>query len=325
MRYIEYDQTGEAKGLSVQETETPTCGKDQLLIKVAAAGVNRPDVMQRKGLYAPPPDASPILGLEVAGEIAEIGSDITGYELGDKVCALVNGGGYAQYVAVPASQCLPIPRGLSMVEAASLPETYFTVWSNVFDRAALQPGESLLVHGGSSGIGVTAIQMARAMGSTVYTTAGSEEKCQVCRDLGATLAVNYKTDDFAAVISEHTKQQGVDVILDMVAGKYVQKNMSLAARNGRIVMIAFMGGHKANLSMLPMLVKSLTLSAATLRPQSQAEKASIAQQLHQTIWPLISAKEIVPVIAAEMPLEDASRAHQLMESSVHIGKIVLTL
>lgn len=325
MRFIEITKPGDTTALNLSETSTPNYASDEVLVKVAAAGINRPDIMQRKGLYNPPADASPIPGLEIAGTIDEVGENVTQFVVGDQVCALVNGGGYAEYVAVPASQCLPVPTGWSMVEAASVPETYFTVWSNVYDRAKLQPGESLLVHGGSSGIGVAAIQMAVATGSTVYTTAGSSEKCQTCLDLGATLAINYKLDDFVDAIATHTGKQGVDVILDMVAGDYVQKNMTVAARNGRIAMIAFMGGHKTEVSLLPMLMKNLTISASTLRPQSQVFKAEIAENLREAIWPHLDSGQIKPVIAAEFPLAEASGAHELMESSQHIGKIVLKI
>jgi len=325
MQFIETTEPGNADVLKLGETRRPHCADDQVLIKVAAAGVNRPDIMQRKGLYNPPADASPILGLEVAGYVERVGDQVTLWAVGDAVCALVNGGGYAEYVTVPATQCLPVPAGWSLIEAASLPETYFTVWSNVYDRAKLQVGESLLVHGGSSGIGVAAIQMAVATGSTVYTTAGTAKKCQTCIELGATLAVNYKTEDFTKSILAHTNKQGVDVILDMVAGDYLEKNMALSAQNGRIAMIAFMGGHKTNVSLLPMLMKNLNLSASTLRPQSQAQKAAIAESLLKTIWPHLDNGQIQPVIAAQIPLAEAAEAHKLMESSEHIGKIILTI
>jgi len=325
MQFIQIIEPGNADVLRLGETEIPSCADDQVLVKVAAAGVNRPDIMQRNGLYNPPIDASPILGLEVAGTIEQLGDKVSQWAVGDAVCALVNGGGYAEYVTVPASQCLPIPTGWSMTEAASVPETYFTVWSNVYDRARLQAGESLLVHGGSSGIGVAAIQMAVATGSKVYTTAGSAEKCQACTDLGASLAVNYKSEDFVELISAHTGKKGVDVILDMVVGDYLEKNMVLAAREGRIAMIAFMGGHKPNASLMPMLMKNIQLTASTLRPQSQAQKAEIAKNLRRTIWPHLESGQIKPVIAAQFPLSDASKAHELMETSKHIGNIVLTV
>lgn len=324
MKFIEISEPGNADVLRLGKTNRPDYSNDEVLIKVAAAGVNRPDIMQRKGLYNPPPGASAILGLEVAGVIDKIGSNVTQFSIGDEVCALVNGGGYAEYVSAPASQCLPVPTGWSMIDAASLPETYFTVWFNVYDRAKLQSGESLLVHGGSSGIGVAAIQMAVATGSPVYTTAGSAAKCQACLDLGASLAVNYKEEDFVALIEAHIGKQGVDVILDMVAGDYLQKNMAVAGQNGRIAMIAFMGGHKTTVSLLPMLMKNLNIAASTLRPQSKSKKAEIAKDLQKIIWPHLNNGQIKPVIAAQMPLAKASHAHKLMESSEHIGKIVLT-
>ncbi len=325
MKIVHFDEPGDADVLQPSTTDIPTINANEVLIKVAAAGVNRPDIMQRKGHYPPPPGASPLLGLEVAGTITAIGDEVTGFKVNDTVCALVNGGGYAEYVSAPAGQCLPVPAGWSMQEAASLPETFFTVWTNVFDLGKLKEGETLLVHGGTSGIGVAAIQMAVASGARVITTAGSDKKCAACIDLGAVLAINYKTEDFEAVIKEKLPQSGVDVILDMVGGDYIKKNMSVAARDARIVMIAFMGGHKTELSFLPMLMKRLTLTASTLRPQSAAEKAKIASQLKEQIWPHLESGKIKPVIAAQYDFDQASEAHELMESSAHIGKIVLTI
>lgn len=325
MQAIVIHTPGEPAVMQLEQVDPPSIGTHEVLIKVSAAGVNRPDIMQRKGHYPAPADASPLLGLEVAGTISEVGTDVSEFQVGDEVCALVNGGGYAEFVNAPASQCLPIPKGWSMIEAASLPETYFTVWSNVFGIGKLQSGESLLVHGGSSGIGVAAIQMAVAMGATVYCTAGSAEKCEACVGLGASLAINYKSDDFEEILKATTSKQGVDVILDIVAGSYIQKNMSVAARGGRIIMIAFQGGHKAEVSFLPMLMKKLSLFASTLRPQTVTEKAKIATDLKQHIWPHLSSGKIKPVIAGTFPIAEAAAAHELMESSQHIGKIVLTL
>jgi putative PIG3 family NAD(P)H quinone oxidoreductase len=296
-----------------------------VLIKVHAAGVNRPDVMQRQGLYPPPPGASPILGLEVAGEVVETGNDISAWSVSDRVCALTNGGGYAEYVAVPAGQCLPVSEGLPVEEAAALPETFFTVWSNVFDRARLKPGESFLVHGGSSGIGTTAIQMASALGSKVFTTAGSQEKCAACRRFGADVAVNYHEQDYVEVLKQATDGQGVDVILDMVGGDYVSRNLKLAAKDGRIVSISFIKGSRVEIDMMHILLKRLIVTGSTLRPRTAGAKADIAEKLRVHIWPLIENKKIKPPIAARFPLEDVADSHRLMESSKHIGKIILTV
>lgn len=325
MKIVHFNEPGDADVLKLSSAEIPSIADDEVLIKVAAAGINRPDIMQRKGHYPPPPGASPVLGLEVAGIITAVGNQVTEFKVDDAVCALVNGGGYAEYVSAPAGQCLTVPSGWSMLEAASLPETFFTVWANVFDLGQLKEGETLLVHGGTSGIGVAAIQMAIASGARVITTAGSDEKCAACSELGATLAINYKTEDFEDAIKEKFPDSGVDVILDMVAGDYIKKNMSVASRDARIVMIAFMGGHKTELSFLPMLMKRLTLTASTLRPQSAAEKARIATALKQHIWPHLESGKIKPVIAANYNFNQASNAHALMESSAHIGKIVLTI
>ncbi len=325
MKVVEISTPGGPEVLVPAERAIPAIADDEVLIAVAAAGVNRPDVIQRMGLYPAPPGASDLPGLEVAGTIAELGSAVEGWKKGDKVCALVNGGGYAAYVNVPAGQCLPVPDQLSFIEAASLPETFFTVWSNVFERAALAAGETFLVHGGSSGIGVSAIQMAVAQGATVFATAGSAEKCAACQKLGAAFAVNYKTEDFVEEIKEFTAGRGVDVILDMVGGDYIQKNIRLAAVDGRIASINFQNGFEASVNFASVLTKRLTLSASTLRPRSTDYKASVASALKAHIWPKIAAGNIVPVISKVFPLAEAGAAHALMESSAHIGKIILAV
>lgn len=323
MRCIEITEPGAPSVLKIAERSAPVAAAGELLIDVFAAGVNRPDVMQRLGFYPPPPGASDLLGLEVAGKVTAVGDGVAGWQVGDRVCALTNGGGYAEQAVAPAGQCLPVPDGLDFAAAAGVPETFFTVWTNVFMRAGLQPGETLLVHGGSSGIGTTAIQMARALGATVYATAGSAEKCAACLQLGAAQAVNYREEDFEAVLREATGDAGIDVILDMVGGDYVNRNIRLAAVDGRIVNIAFQGGFEASVNFVPVLLKRLTLSASTLRPQSLEAKAEIAAQLHKTIWPRLQQGDIHPVVAATFPLEQAAAAHELMESSQHIGKIIL--
>jgi putative PIG3 family NAD(P)H quinone oxidoreductase len=325
LKFIDFNEPGGPDVLFVKDGPTPSTGDDDVLIKVSAAGVNGPDIMQRKGLYPPPPGASPVLGLEVAGEITETGSRVTSWQPGDAVCALVPGGGYAEYVRTKAAHCLPIPGGLDLTEAASLPETFFTVWSNLFDRAHMKAGESLLVHGGSGGIGVTAIQIAKAKGVTVFTTAGSKEKCQACMDLGADAAINYREEDFVEKIKESTQGKGVDVILDMVGGDYINRNLKSLALEGRLVTIAFSAGHKADISIAPLMTKRLTWTGSTLRPQSDEAKASIAESLKKNIWPLIEDGSIRPVIYKTYPIAEAEQAHRLMESSRHIGKILLTL
>jgi putative PIG3 family NAD(P)H quinone oxidoreductase len=311
--------------MGIKDGDPPTPGKGEVLIKVHAAGVNRPDIMQRQGLYHPPPGASPVLGLEVAGEVMATGSDGMGQLVSGRVCALTNGGGYAEYVAVPAGQCLPLPEGLSMEEAAALPETFFTVWSNVFDRARLKSGENFLVHGGSSGIGTTAIQMAKSMRANVFTTAGSAEKCAACQRLGADITINYHEQDYVEVLKEATSGKGVDVILDMVGGDYVSRNLELSAVDGRIVSLSFINGSRVKIDMMPVLLKRLTITGSTLRPQPVEAKAAIAEKLRSHIWPLIEKGEIRPLIAARFPLADAAEAHKLMESGNHVGKIVLTV
>jgi NADPH:quinone reductase len=324
---IEIKQPGAPEVLQAATRATPQPRAGEVLIKVAAAGINRPDVMQRQGMYAPPPGASDIPGLEVAGEIVALGdgAGTAGWQIGDQVCALVAGGGYAQYSVAPAGQCLPVPRGLSMIEAASLPETFFTVWVNVFERSKLAPGETLLVQGGSSGIGVTAIQIATALGHRVFATAGSAEKCAACAKLGAERAINYKTEDFAAVIKQATNGRGVDVILDMVGGDYVPRELQALADDGRLALIAFLGGSKTTLDLNEVLRRRLSISGSTLRPRSVEFKTQIAQALRAKVWPLIESGKIKPVIHATFPLAQASKAHALMESSTHIGKIVLTV
>ena len=325
MKFIDFNEPGGPDVLVVNDGPAPSIGDDDVLIKVSAAGVNGPDIMQRKGLYPPPPGASPVLGLEVAGEITETGSRVTSWQPGDLACALVPGGGYAEYVKTKAAHCLPIPKGIVMNEAASLPETFFTVWSNLFDRAHLKSGESLLVHGGSGGIGVTTIQIAKAKGVTVFATAGSKEKCQACLDLGADAAINYREEDFVEKIKELTQAKGVDVILDMIGGDYINRNLKSLALEGRLVTIAFSSGHKADISIAPLMMKRLTWTGSTLRPQSDEAKASIAASLRKNIWPLIENGTIRPVIYKTYPMGEAKEAHRLMESSEHIGKILLTM
>lgn len=323
MKFIDIQQPGGPEVLVLREGEAPQPNAGEVRIRVAAAGVNRPDVVQRMGLYPAPPGASPIPGLEVAGEIDLLGDGVSDWKVGDKVCALVNGGGYAEYVCVSAGQCLPVPKGLSMEEAAALPETCFTVWSNVFERAGLKPGDAFLVHGGSSGIGTTAIQMAALWGAQVYTTAGSDEKCQACLQLGALQAVNYREQDFVEVLRAATGGKGIDVTLDMVGGDYIARNIKLAAMDGRIVNIAYLQGAVANVNFMPVMLKRLTVTGSTLRPQTTAVKTAIAKALLKTVWPWIEAGQMRVVMAARFPLAQASEAHALMESNAHIGKIVL--
>ncbi|MBD2857527.1 NAD(P)H-quinone oxidoreductase [Spongiibacter sp. KMU-158] len=311
--------------LSIDSEPMPKPGDHDVLINVLAAGINRPDLMQRYGLYPPPADASPILGLEVAGEIVAIGKQVSRWQVGDRVCALTNGNGYCDYSLAPADQCLPAPDNLSMEQAAALPEVMFTVWHNVFQRGGLKTGETILVHGGSSGIGTAAITLAKAMGATVFITAGSKEKCQECLNIGADLAINYREQDFVEQIKEHTHGRGVDVILDMVGGDYIQRDIDCAAADGRIVFIAFQQGFKAEVNFVKVLMKRLTLTASTLRAQSPAQKAGIARELEEQVWPLIRAGKISPIIDSVYPFEHISKAHERMESSQHIGKIVLSL
>jgi putative PIG3 family NAD(P)H quinone oxidoreductase len=301
----------------------PALKAGEVLIDVEFAGVNRPDVVQREGKYPPPPGASPVLGLEVAGRVVATAPDVHWPASGDVVCALTPGGGYAERCAVPAVHCLPIPGGLSIAEAAAIPETYFTVWTNAFDRGALKPGETFLVHGGSGGIGLTAIQLAKAFGARVFTTVGSAEKAEAVRRAGADLAINYRESDFAAVIREQTSKRGVDVILDMVGGDYVDRNIRSLAPNGRLVNIAFQQGSKISADLLPVMTKRLVLTGSTLRPRTIDEKAAIARGLREHVWPLLERGLCRPTIHATFPLERAADAHRLMESSAHIGKILL--
>ncbi len=323
MTAIEIREPGGPEVLVPTTRPRPEPGAGEVLVKVAAAGVNRPDVLQRKGGYPPPPGASDIPGLEIAGTVVALGENTSEWRLGDEVTALVTGGGYAEYCVAPAAQCLPVPQGLSLVEAAALPETFFTVWVNVFERGGLRSGESFLVHGGSSGIGTTAIQLAKAFGARVFATAGSAEKCAACEKLGAERAINYREEDFVAVVKEATEKKGVDLILDMVGGDYVQRNIKALATDGRLSYIAFLGGSKVEVDLAPLMLKRITLTGSTLRARSVEFKAGIARQLREKVWPKLEAGEVGPVMAASFPLAAAGEAHALMESSTHIGKIVL--
>jgi putative PIG3 family NAD(P)H quinone oxidoreductase len=323
MHHIAMEAPGGPEVLVLATGPMPRPATGEVLIRVAAAGINRPDVLQRTGNYPPPPGASPILGLEVSGTVVALGAEVTGWHEGDAVCALVAGGGYAEYCVAPAPQCLPVPKGVALVDAAGLPETFFTVWSNVFDRGRLAAGQSFLVHGGSSGIGTTAIQLARAFGARVFATAGSPEKCTVCRDLGAERAIDYRQEDFVAILKEATQGRGVDVILDMVGGPYVEKNLRSLALEGRLVQIAFLQGSKVTLDLAHLMVRRQTITGSTLRPRPVADKAAIARNLRDKVWPLIEAGKVRPVIDRSFPLAEAAAAHRLMESSAHIGKILL--
>jgi NADPH2:quinone reductase len=314
-----------AGSLKLTERAIPKLGIHQVLIKVTAAGVNRPDVMQRKGLYPAPQGASDIPGLEISGIIVALGSSVSPFKMGDVVCALVSGGGYAEYCLASMSHCLPIPTGLTLTEAAALPETFFTVWSNVFDRAQLQEGETLLVHGGSSGIGTTAIQLAQAFGAKVIITAGSKEKCEYCLELGADAAINYKEQDFVLEINRLTNNKGVNVILDMIGGDYFSRNLKCMADDARLLQIAIQNGAKTEINLLPIMLKRLTITGSTLRARDDVFKANIAEKLQQKVWPLLANGTIKPIIHARFALNEASKAHELMESSLHIGKILLEL
>lgn len=325
MRVVEVPKPGGPEALVPGERPLPVPKPHEILVKVAAAGVNRPDILQRMGLYPVPPDASDLPGLEIAGEVAACGASVTMWKPGDQVCALVHGGGYAEYCVTPEVQALPAPKGLSMVEAAALPETFFTVWSNVYDRAHLAPGETLLVQGGSSGIGTTAIQLAAAMGNRVFATAGSDEKCAACVKLGAEKAFNYRTQDFLAEVKAATGGKGVNVILDMVGGDYVPKELKCLADDGRLVFIAFLRGPKTELDINELMRRRLTMTGSTLRPRPVAFKGAIANSLREKVWPLIEAGRIKPVIYRTFALAEAREAHKLMETSQHIGKIVLTV
>jgi putative PIG3 family NAD(P)H quinone oxidoreductase len=325
MKAIEIAAPGGTEALKLTERPVPQPGKGEILIEVHAAGINRPDVLQRMGKYEPPPGTTDIPGLEAAGVVAALGEGASGFKLGDKVCALLAGGGYAEYVAVPAAQALPIPGDLSMVDAACVPETFFTVWSNVFDRGALKPGETFLVHGGSSGIGTAAIPLAKAFGAKVFTTAGSAEKCKTCTDLGADRAINYKEEDFVEVIKAETGGKGVDVVLDMVGGDYIPRTVSIMATEGRHVSIAFLQSPKIALNFFPVMTKRLTLTGSTLRARSVADKKAIADALREKVWPLLANRKVAPRVYKTFPLADAAGAHALMESSQHIGKIALVV
>ncbi len=323
MTAIEITAPGGPEVLKAQSMRRPYPSEGELLIEVAAAGINRPDMLQRQGLYPPPPGAPETPGLEVAGTIVVLGRGTSRYKVGDKVCALVPGGAYAQYCIAAEDNTLPVPDGISMTEAGGIPETFFTVWTNVFQRGRLQPGETLLVHGGSSGIGTTAIMLAKAFGATVFTTAGSAEKCQACLDLGADRAINYLEEDYADVVRADTNKAGANVILDMVGGDYIERNFKAAAVDGRIVNIAFLNGPTAEVNFMPLMLKRLTLTGSTLRARSVSEKAIIARELEEKVWPLLSEGKLRPIIDSEFALQDAAAAHARMESSQHIGKIIL--
>jgi putative PIG3 family NAD(P)H quinone oxidoreductase len=324
MNYIEATGAGGPEVMRLAAGPVPRPKSDEVLIRVLAAGVNRPDVLQRRGLYPPPPDASPVIGLEVAGEVVAVGSSVAGLRVGDRVCALTNGGGYAEYCTVPVPQCLAWPEGYDAIHAAALPETYFTVWSNLFDLGRLAPGESVLVHGGTSGIGTTVIQLATEFGSRVYATAGSQRKCEACLKLGADAAINYQETDFAERIHEITGGRGVDVVLDMVGAAYTMRNLSCLATDGRLIQIAVMQGSIVEgFDLLPVMMRRLTMTGSAMRPRPTAEKGGIALALREKVWPVLNTGRCGPIIYAVFPLAEAAEAHRLMESSVHIGKIVL--
>lgn len=323
MTVIEITEPGGPEKLALASRPIPQPAAGEVLIQVAVAGVNRPDCLQRQGGYPPPPGASDIPGLEVAGTVAALGEGVDNWMVGDKICALLTGGGYAEYCVAPAPQCLPVPTGLTLQQAAALPETFFTVWSNIFDRGRLKPGEILLVHGGASGIGTTAIQLAKALGSRVLTTVGSPDKVQPCLDLGAERVINYHEEDFVQVVKSTTNNRGVDVTLDMVGGDYVQRNLSALAVEGRLVFIAFLRGAKVELNLAPVMMKRLTVTGSTLRSRPIADKAPIAQALRETVWPLLASGEVRPIIDRIFPLSEVTDAHALMESNRHVGKILL--
>ena len=323
MNYIQIEKHGNPEVLKLDSMSVPEPGPGQVLIHVKAAGVNRPDVMQRKGLYPPPPGATDVPGLEVSGTVVSVGDNVSETAVGTEVCSLVACGGYAEFCLAVAAVCLPVPKNISLVDAAGLPETFFTVWSNVFERGQLKAGESLLVHGGSSGIGTTAIQLGKAFGAIVYTTAGTTEKCEFCENLGADVAINYRKQNFSEEIKSLTKGKGVDLILDMVGGSYFPRNIRLLADEGRLVQIALMQGSKAEVDFRSLLLKRVTLTGSTLRPRSVEEKTKIAKALRKNVWPLLDSGTVRPIIHQTFPLEQAKDAHILMESSTHIGKILL--
>lgn len=325
MTAIEITEPGGPDVLVPVTRPVPEPGEGEVLIRVAAAGVNRPDVMQRQGSYPPPPGASDIPGLEIAGTIVAIGKAVSEWQQGDQICALVTGGGYAEYCVAPAPQCLPVPKGLSLTQSAAIPETYFTVWDNLFTRGKLSAGECVLIHGGSSGIGTTAIQLAVANGATVIVTAGSAEKCAACEKLGAIRAINYREQDFVEIVKDVTGGKGVDVVLDMVGGDYVGRNLNALGQGGRLVQIAIQKGTKAEIAVHLIMIKQLTFMGSTLRARAVAQKAPIARELLEKVWPLLESGKVKPLIFAEFPLSDAARAHALMDTSAHIGKIVLTV
>ena len=325
MTVIEIAAPGGPEQLKLAQRPVPRPGDEEVLVRVAAAGVNRPDVMQRQGRYPAPPGASDLPGLEIAGEIVALGPKVSGLSIGDKVTALLPGGGYASYAVAAAPLCLPIPNGISMAEAAAIPETFFTVWTNLFDRGRCKAGETVLIHGGTSGIGTTAIQLAAAWGARVFATAGSDAKARACEKLGAVRGINYRTEDFVEVMRAQTEGKGVDVILDMVAGSYVARNLDIAALEGRIVVISLLGGARAEINLGLILTKRLTLTGSTLRSRTVAQKAEVAAAVRKNVWPLLASGRVRPVIHATFPLAEASEAHRLMEASNHIGKIVLTI
>ncbi|MDR5790683.1 MULTISPECIES: NAD(P)H-quinone oxidoreductase [Caballeronia] len=323
MQYVDHGAGGAPDCMRLAQGPLPSPGPNDVLIEVAYAGVNRPDVLQRSGSYPPPPGASPHLGLEVSGRIVATGAEVTQWRAGDEVCALVPGGGYAQYCITDASHCLPLPKGFTLLQAAALPETYFTVWTNVFERGRLQAGETFLVHGGSSGIGLTAIQLAHAFGARVITTVGNAEKAQACREAGADHTINYRDEDFVDAIATLTDGKGVDIILDMVGGDYIARNIRALALEGRLVQIAFLEGSRIELDAMPIMLRRLTFTGSTLRARGIEQKAAIAKALHAHVWPLLEAGRALPVIHRVLPLADVAAAHALMESSRHIGKIML--
>ena len=325
MKAVQVRTPGGPEGLVVAELPVPEPGAGEILVRVAAAGVNRPDVLQRQGNYPPPAGAPDTLGLELAGTVVAAGPQAERFRIGDSVCALVAGGGYAEYCVAPEPQALPVPNGLSVIEAAGVPETFFTVWTNVFERGGLKQGETLLVHGGSSGIGTTAIQLARALGIRTFATAGSTEKRRACEDLGAARAINYREEAFDEVVKRETGGKGVDVVLDMVGGDYVQKNIDCLAPDGRLVFIAFLKGPKVQVNLMPMMLKRLVLTGSTLRARPVEEKGRIARALEQHVWPLIESGRVKPVIDSTFPLDSVVEAHRRMDSGEHIGKIVLTV
>ena len=323
MRVVDITEPGPSEALQIATRPVPAPGAGEILIRVAAAGVNRADTMQRRGNYPPPPGASDILGLEVSGTVAAVGEGVSDPAVGDEVCALLTGGGYAEYCVAPAPQCLPLPAGVSLIDAAALPEAYATVWTNVIDRGRLQAGEALLVHGGSSGIGTVAIQLARLFGARIFATAGTPAKCATCVELGAERAIDYRAEDFAAVLSEATGGSGVDVILDMVGGAYLQRNVASLAVEGRLVIIALMEGAQAELDLARLMSRRLTVTGATLRARSVEQKAAIMKSLRARVWPRFASNELRPIVHASYPLADAAEAHRVMESSVHTGKLLL--